>query len=730
VVNYIRPFILFPKNSDIPIGDTLKMQYRVFSFQLGKTYRHKDIQRIEPSGNGMINPFNYVYEKPVTDAFQYEGLNKNGSISRGVSFGNNQDLVLNSSLNLQLSGKLNDKVGILAAITDQNIPIQPDGNTQQIQDFDKVFIRVFSDKHKLTAGDFELTRPDSYFMNFFKKAQGGSYTGYFDIGADADKKPKGTMRVSTSAAISRGKYAKNVIQGIEGNQGPYRLRGNNNEPFIIVIAGTERVFLNGVLLERGQQADYVIDYNTAELRFNPKRLITKDSRIVAEIAYSDKNYARSLFYFNNEYETGKLKLKFNMFSEQDSKDQPVLQSLSDPQKELLKNIGDSIQNAIYPSVDSLAFDGNLIMYKRIDTLGYRNIYVYSTNPTVAHFKLGFSNVGEGNGDYRQISAAANGKVFQWLAPVNGVRQGNYAPLIQLVTPKMQQLYTLAGDFQVSKNTHLMAEGGLSNNDINLFSDKEKANDIGKAIRLDLKNITPIAGDQGWRLNSNLNLEKLDMHFIPIERYRPVEFERDWNLPVTKINENNLSQLASSASITAVNKQNKTVGYTFKTYEKGSVFSGYQHAFNVVAPLQFYRLLVDASILQTQSSDNQTSYLKQKADLSRKFRNFTLGGREEQERNSFLMPHKDSLLFAPSFAFNQYAGYISHGDSSRNKYRLEYIRRTDYKPLANNFQKATLGESINLSTDLTLNPTNHFTGSVTYRKLIIADTLLSFLKPEN
>ena len=291
----------------------LIISYRVFPFLFSKTYQHKDINVFKPDESGRINPFIYTgVDKKGNDFFASEGLNKSGSISRGVAFGNNQDVVLNSNLNLQLSGKLTDKISILAAIADDNIPIQPEGNTQQLQEFDRVYIQFNDDKSKLIAGDFQLTRPNSYFLNYFKKSQGASFSSVFGLGKTAAQQKNNSMSVSLSAAVSKGKFSRNLIIGVEGNQGPYRLHGAENESYVVILSGSEKVYIDGQLMERGQDNDYVIDYNTAEITFTPKRIITKDKRITAEFQYSDKNYARSLYEFGDEYKNKKPVVKASL----------------------------------------------------------------------------------------------------------------------------------------------------------------------------------------------------------------------------------------------------------------------------------------------------------------------------------------------------------------------------------------------------------------------------------
>ena len=361
-----------------PRPQRVNISYRVFFFQFDETFAHKDPAIIEEEYTGLNNPFQFEPGSSQPDFFKDDGLKMNGNFSRGISVGNNQDLVVNSNLNLQLAGKLNGEIDVLAVISDENNPIQPEGNTQQLQDFDRVYIQLRKDSSVLTVGDFQMSRPrDSYFLNYRKRSRGAQFSSSTSLA------PRTKMHFAADLAVSRGRFARNIISGLEGNQGPYRLSGVNGEQFIIIISGTEAVYVDGKRLTRGEQNDYIIDYNAGEVIFMPGVLITQYSRIVVEFQYSDRNYARTVFHFNDEIDIGKWRIRANYFSEQDNKNQPFQQDLTDEDKLNLKELGDRLDLAFTTSVTRVdEFTSSLILYRRIDTLGFQDVYIHTTDATL------------------------------------------------------------------------------------------------------------------------------------------------------------------------------------------------------------------------------------------------------------------------------------------------------------------------------------------------------------
>ncbi len=155
------------------LHDTITVHYQVFNVNLTQPYWHKNKRLIEQKQLVSINEFSSV-DKAYTNSWleNSSDLNKSGSITRGISIGNKQDVVVNSDLNLQLDGILFDDFMIKAVISDKNIPLQPEGNTQQLQEFDKVFIQLYNKSVKITAGDFDVEAPKSAFLKANKKVLG------------------------------------------------------------------------------------------------------------------------------------------------------------------------------------------------------------------------------------------------------------------------------------------------------------------------------------------------------------------------------------------------------------------------------------------------------------------------------------------------------------------------------------------------------------------------------
>lgn len=724
-LDFINSKLIWKKNSSsfrqLNI-DSATAKYRAFSFLFSKEVTHKNKAIISTNA---ATPFYYTAKPKDPELFRLSGLTRSGNISRGVTFGNNQDVFVNSGFNLQLSGKISDDVEILAAITDENIPLQPEGNTQQLQEFDKVFIQISNPKNKLIAGDFELKKPTGYFMNYYKKGQGAAFSSIIDL--DTTKHQQ--LRVSAGLAVSKGKLARNSVAVSEGNQGPYRLTGSNGETFIIILAGTERIYLDGMLLERGVENDYTIDYNTAELTFTTRRLITKDSRVVTEFEYSDKNYARSLITANTDYESRKVKLHLNVYSEQDSKNQALNLELDSAKKALLASVGDSIQNAYYPTADSVGFNSNLVLYKQIDSVassGTYSIYVYSTNQDSAYWQVNFSEVGFNKGNYIQTANSANGRVFKWVEPVNGIPQGNYAPVSLLVTPKKQQMITTGGEFILNSKNNILVEGALSNYDVNLFSTFDKKNDAGFAAKMIYNNLINLNSDtiKGWRLNNVLNYEFTGRDFKPIDRYRNVEFERDWNLGTTNIyNNENIAAIQTTLSKPEI----VSVSYQLKYYEKGTDYTGVMHSESTRGTWKGFNLISDASILNTSGVGSETNFIRHTTELSKPVWKLRVGMRESGERNKFFQSNTDSLS-ASSYAFNEILAFANTLDSTKVKVSLQAKQRNDQLPIGDGFRNSTKAQELTLLTDFSHQQKHTFRTTTTYRKLSSADSALVQVQP--
>ncbi len=722
--------------------------YRVLPFDLGKKYARLDSAKLDPLAP---TPFEINYNNlSLSNSIFEKGLDYSGNYTQGFSVGNSQNLVVNQNFNLNLAGKLGD-LDVLASMTDNNLPIQAEGNTLELRQFDRIFIQLKKKNNTLIAGDYELSKPNSYFTNYYKKLQGITYsnTSEFLLKKTLTTRQTATISSKVSAAIARGKFARLVLPVGEGNQGPYRLLPSGSASgFLIVLAATEKVYFDGALLTRGDENDYVIDYNSGTIQFTPKRLVTKDSRIIVEFEYADQSYLRSTVAASNEFKVNKLKINFSLYTEQDSKNSTGTQSLDSLDKRLLVAAGNIAPTPLSIRSTDDGFRSDRIQYKLIDTTvqGRRfvDVLVYSTNPDSAKYTASFSPVGDGQGNYIQEVTSANGRVYRWVAPdSSGLLRGAFEPVRTLVPPNQQQLATLGFDYQVFKNTKIFTEVALSRYDANRFSSIGDSTNIGLAVFSNLQNQFSFGEKDAFSLKTDVKFEATQKQFKPLNPYRAAEFTRDWNLPVANSSSsfagNSIGNLVAQqapaaekfvlANVQFAKKDWFTTSYEFGGFLRDTIYNGSKHAVHFDLNRKGWYAATNWNVLNTEGSVERSTFSRPNIALSKSFKNnLKIAVNADRERNERHDARTDTLTRS-SFAYDVWRVAVDKSNTEGVAFGSFFSQRYDYQPFSNRFADLSKVNELGFNGSFKQKENQSLTWQMTYRDLKVGDTSQTTLRPQ-
>ncbi|MEY2691994.1 MAG: hypothetical protein RIT03_384 [Bacteroidota bacterium] len=654
-INFPESYLVFKKNYPL-VTDSIRIRYLKFPEHLTKKYSIYDDARVLTTN--IRQPKLFSLSPVTTNRFvPFDGLNTSGSITRGITVGNNQNSVVNSNLDLQISGKISDKVSLRASIQDNNIPLQSGGYSQKLDEFDQVFMEMYSDRWAIRAGDLFLENKESRFLTFNKKVQGLS--SRFNFGTEETTQTS----VFAAAALVKGQYAKSSFTGKEGNQGPYKLKGPNGELYVLVISGSERVYVNGILLERGENKDYTIDYNAGELLFTPIFPITSDMRIAVEYQYSERSYNRFVTYAGGRVGQEKWNISTAIYAESDLKNQPLQQTLTEEQLAILQTAGDDT-DAMYASsayIDSYA--ASKVLYKKTTVNGV-TYFVYSNNPDDILYNVRFTLLGPNQGDYVLANASVVGKLFEYVAPINGVKQGNYDPVIKLVPPTKIQVATISGGINPNEKTTFDWELALSQNDANLFS-TQNDNNKGLAGKWNIKQRLI---SKKWQLNASSSFQYVQENFKTVERLNNIEFARDWNLVVFTGN-----QSIFSAKLDAQFPKKGTLAYQYENLGLTNNFTGNRHQLSGAFQLKNWNLQQQGSVMKSNSSLAATTFIREQF-TSKWQRNKNWIGSSLRLEDNQEQRISTRLLTPLSQRFTEWGAFMGRGDSTKVYAQIGYLQR--------------------------------------------------------
>ncbi|MEP1152000.1 MAG: hypothetical protein ABJH08_09775 [Balneola sp.] len=538
----------------------VQISYSSRPYNLRRLYNDQAIQPLDTSQiNESLDAFSRFSRESRSRINNDSDLEQRGSLSRGIIVGTNQDFALESGLDFELSGQLTENVTINAILTDRSIPIQPDGTTQNLKEFDKVFIQVQAPSTTIEMGDVDVSLEKSTFAKLNRRLQGAAGYNSTDF-----------SEVAAAASVVRGVFKSMSFSGQEGVQGPYRLTGNENEEFVIILAGTERVYINGQLVDRGEEEEYIIDYGLGEIHFTNNLLIKDETRIVVEYEYIDQNFNRTLVAAEGEgaLAGNRFKIGATVIRQADGNNLLSQQTLTESDIDILRQAGDDRNAARVSGAEIVNPDdeNSNVLYAKVDTVvNGETLEIFKNKPGSedAIYKVRFSKVGEFQGSYKRVGTSVNGILFEWVGP----NQGEYEPFRNLPAPIEQQMAALNSSFKLSDTIQLFGDWAVSDYDQNRFSNLDDGDNVDHSylggVGIDSAKIgTGLLSLKAERRHSGSN-------FKFFERTREVEFDRKWNLTSVPESQETINEVDARLDLNNVTSIGGEYGFIDRAGFKGN-----------------------------------------------------------------------------------------------------------------------------------------------------------------
>ena len=299
----------------------VRVSYRTLDPGSGLLLGPVEIPELDTSGTA--EPDSFVAMRPETVASG--SLDVNGSKLLGVTVGGPGGSGLKQVTSLNVTGTL-EGVDIEASLSDQSSPIPAEGTTRELDELDRLYIRLRGKTWRGDFGDVRLRSEVPGFGAIERRATGGQAAVSI-----------GPVEVGAGYARPRGEHVHVDFRGLDGVQGPYRL-SEAGDP-VTVVPGTERVFLDGMPLVRGWDQDYTIDYSLGELTFTTAQVVGSVSRIEVSFQQATDAYQRDDVVGSARVRLGPADVSVGLFRESDDPDQSLLFEYTDEQLVYLASIG-------------------------------------------------------------------------------------------------------------------------------------------------------------------------------------------------------------------------------------------------------------------------------------------------------------------------------------------------------------------------------------------------------
>jgi hypothetical protein len=432
-------------------------------------------------------------------------LKVGGAKTFGITVGSDRDLRLEQSLRLNISGRITRDVSVTAYLSDQNTPLIPEGDTEELRSLDKVLVEIEGERVAATMGDYILEIDGGSLLDVRRDLSGVTVSG--EVGRAA---------IVLAGARADGEYASLTFRGTAGKQGPYLLTDRGGATRITVVAGSERIWLDGERLRRGKDNDYTIEYTAGEIEFTERRHITSDSEIVIDYEYATSDYDRDIYGGRATFTAGdgEFVIGAGFFRESDDRGDAASATLTEGQIAVLEAAGDDIELAHDDGIDSLGIGNGDY------TLTQEGYFEYAGADSGV-YDLSFERSSGGGYGFDYL-----GGFYYYV----GENEGEFRLGKALPMPQDKAVAALDGRWEFGRDGFVSAEAAVSSFDRNTFSDLDDDDNLGNASVL--RASTPgvrIGFLGGAEATVGFVGRRVGGSFEGVGRFRDVRYEETWEL---------------------------------------------------------------------------------------------------------------------------------------------------------------------------------------------------------
>ena len=512
-INYQRGLIRLTRG----FGDdaSVVVSYTRMPFLLDSVYSLRDIEFAEGAEPVPQRPQAETIQAPSTTFNPGNNLVFGGIKSVSFTTGSNQGASLDQTLRANVEGNLTNSIKVRALLSDNNLPIQPQGNTEELEYLDKVFVEFTGPRAKATLGDFAFDNNFTEFNSFRRELKGV----WGEVNA-------ANLKVGAAGGTAKGVFRTIQFRGTAQLQGPYELLAQGRTNGEVVIAGTERVFMDGEQLQRGQDRDYTIDYDRGLITFTPRRPITADNEIAVDLEVTQRKYERTSGYATLQtldQITGGMEMRTMMAIEQDDSGRPESQTLDEADRAIIAAAGDKASEAVTTGSKFVGEGlGEYTLVPADTASGTEEHYVY--DDSTGAYTLAFLDVASGAGDYVLDGITGTGQpIYKFV----GGGFGNYIVGRLLPLPQSHRMVGTRITRTAPGRLFFDVQYNVSDFDANTLSVLDDNDNIGDAgeVQLGLKGVPFLLG----ALDVTGSVSTVQDRYKSLDRTRGPYFYRDWNL---------------------------------------------------------------------------------------------------------------------------------------------------------------------------------------------------------